>query len=316
MPPAKKLKITALAGGVGASKLLLGLYEVMDPGLLTVIVNTGDDIVLHGLKISPDLDIVTYTLAGVVDPSKGWGIRGETFHGLKRLAGYGRANWFNLGDRDLATHIHRTAMLAEGKTLSQAADSIRIALGVKSRILPMSDDPVPTMIDSNEGPLHFQEYLVKRRTEPVVKGIRFAGVESAQPAPGVLEAIRAADRIIICPSNPLISIGPILTVPQVRDQLRAHKEKVFAVCPIVAGKSLKGPSDKMLAQLGHEPTALGVAKLYSDFTGTFVIDPADRKQAAPIAALGMKVAILPTVMKTPAQKRKLASALLSLSFPL
>jgi len=316
MPPAKKLKITALAGGVGASKLLLGLYEVMDPGLLTVIVNTGDDIVLHGLKISPDLDIVTYTLAGVVDPSKGWGIRGETFHALKRLAGYGRADWFNLGDRDLATHIHRTAMLAEGKTLSQAADSIRIALGVKSRILPMSDDPVPTMIDSNEGPLHFQEYLVKRRTEPVVKGIRFAGVESAQPAPGVLEAIRAADRIIICPSNPLISIGPILTVPQVRDQLRAHKEKVFAVCPIVAGKSLKGPSDKMLAQLGHEPTALGVAKLYADFTGTFVIDPADRKQAAPIAALGMKVAILPTVMKTPAQKRNLASALLSLSFPL
>jgi len=316
MPPAKKLKITALAGGVGASKLLLGLYEVMDPGLLTVIVNTGDDIVLHGLKISPDLDIVTYTLAGVVDPSKGWGIRGETFHALKRLAGYGRANWFNLGDRDLATHIHRTAMLAEGKTLSQAADSIRIALGVKSRVLPMSDDPVPTIIDSNEGPLHFQEYLVKRRTEPVVKGIRFAGVESAQPAPGVLEAIRAADRIIICPSNPLISIGPILTVPQVRDQLRAHKEKVFAVCPIVAGKSLKGPSDKMLAQLGHEPTALGVAKLYSDFTGTFVIDPADRKQAAPIAALGMKVAILPTVMKTPAQKRKLARALLPLSFPL
>jgi LPPG:FO 2-phospho-L-lactate transferase len=316
MPPAKKLKITALAGGVGASKLLLGLYEVMDPGLLTIIVNTGDDIVLHGLKISPDLDIVTYTLAGVVDPSKGWGIRGETFHALKRLAGYGRADWFNLGDRDLATHIHRTAMLAEGKTLSQAADSIRIALSVKSRILPMSDDPVPTMIDSNEGPLHFQEYLVKRRTEPVVKGIRFVGVESAQPAPGVLEAIRAADRIIICPSNPLISIGPILTVPQIRDQLRAHKEKVFAVCPIVGGKSLKGPSDKMLAQLGHEPTALGVAKLYADFTGTFVIDPADRKQAAPIAALGMKVAILPTVMKTPAQKRKLASALLSLSFPL
>jgi LPPG:FO 2-phospho-L-lactate transferase len=182
----------------------------------------------------------------------------------------------------------------------------------------MSDDPIPTMIDSNEGPLHFQEYLVKRRTEPVVKGIRFAGVESAQPAPGVLEAIRAADRIIICPSNPLISIGPILTVPQVRDQLRAQKEKVFAVCPIVAGKSLKGPSDKMLAQLGHEPTVLGVAKLYSDFTGTFVIDPADRKQAAPIAALGMKVAVLPTVMKTRLQKRKLARTLLFLltSLPL
>ncbi len=155
MPSKRKLKITALAGGVGASKLLLGLYEVMDPNLLTIIVNTGDDIVLHGLKISPDLDIVTYTLAGVVDSKKGWGFRGETFHALKRLATYGRPNWFNLGDRDLATHIHRTAMLADGKTLSEAAYSIRTALRVKSLILPMSDNPIPTIIDSNEGPLHF-----------------------------------------------------------------------------------------------------------------------------------------------------------------
>jgi LPPG:FO 2-phospho-L-lactate transferase len=179
----------------------------------------------------------------------------------------------------------------------------------------MSDTPITTIIDSNEGPLHFQEYLVKRRTEPLVKGIRFAGVESAQPAPGVLEAIREADRILICPSNPLLSIGPILAVPQIRDQLRAHKEKVFAVCPIVGGKSLKGPSDKMLAQLGHKPTALGVAKLYADFTATFVIDPADQSQSAAISALGMKVAILPTVMKTQAQKRKLARAMLSIPFP-
>src|SRR2546427_12353691 len=176
MPSKTKLKITALAGGVGASKLLLGLYEVMDPGLLTIIVNTGDDIVLHGLKISPDLDIVTYTLAGVVDSKKGWGLRAETFHALKHLAGYGRPNWFNLGDRDLATHIHRTALLADGKTLAQAADSIRIALGVKSRILPMSDNSVPTIIDSNEGPLHFQEYLLKRPTDSVVTWSRFAGV--------------------------------------------------------------------------------------------------------------------------------------------
>jgi LPPG:FO 2-phospho-L-lactate transferase len=314
MSPCKKLKITALAGGVGASKLLLGLYEVMDPRDLTIIVNTGDDITLHGLKISPDLDIVTYTLAGIVDTKKGWGFRGESFHALKRLAVYGRANWFNLGDRDLATHIHRNAMLAEGKSLSQAADSIRTALGVKSLILPMSDDAVPTIIDSNEGPLHFQEYLVKRRTEPVVRAIRFDGVESARPAPGVLEAI-AADRIIICPSNPLISIGPILAVSGVRDQLRAHKEKVLAVCPIVGGKSLKGPSDKMLTQLGHKSTALGVAKLYADFTGTFIIDPVDKSQSAAIAALGMKVAIIPTVMKTLAQKRKLARAILSSSFP-
>src|SRR5215467_5435 len=303
MRVANKPKITALAGGVGASKLLLGLYEVMDPADLTIIVNTGDDIVLHGLKISPDLDIVTYTLAGIVDPAKGWGIRGETFHALKRLVGYGRANWFNLGDRDLATHIHRTALVAEGKTLSQAAESIRIALGVKARILPMSDDPVPTIIESNEGPLHFQEYLVKRRAEPIVRGIRFAGAESACPAPGVLEAISEASRILICPSNPLISIGPILAVRGVRERLRSRKADVFAVCPIVGGKSLKGPSDKMLAQLGHEATALGVAKLYADFTGTFVIDPADRAQASEIAALGMKVVIVPTVMKTRAQKR-------------
>ncbi|MGB2898348.1 MAG: 2-phospho-L-lactate transferase [Candidatus Acidiferrum sp.] len=311
MPTSKKFKITALAGGVGASKLLLGLYEVMAPRDLTIIVNTGDDIVLHGLNISPDLDIVTYTLAGIVDVKKGWGFRNETFHALKRLALYGRANWFNLGDRDLATHIHRTAMLAEGESLSEAAESIRTALGVKSRILPMSDDPVPTIIDSNEGPLHFQEYLVKRRAEPVVRGIRFVGVESIRPAPGVLEAIATADRIIICPSNPLISIGPILAVPQVREHLRKHKEKVFAVCPIVGGKSLKGPSDKMLAQLGHDSTALGVAKLYADFTGTFIIDPVDKSQAAAISALGLKVAILPTVMKTRPQKRNLARALLS-----
>jgi LPPG:FO 2-phospho-L-lactate transferase len=312
MSPNQTRKITALAGGVGASKLLLGLYEVMDPAALTIIVNTGDDIELHELKISPDLDIVTYTLAGIVDAAKGWGIRGETFHALKRLAGYGRANWFKLGDRDLATHIHRTALLAEGKTLSQAAEFIRTALGVKARILPMSNDSVPTIIESNEGALHFQEYLVKRRAEPVVKNIRFAGADSARAAPGVLEAIREAGRIIICPSNPLISIGPILATPGVREQLRARKRNVLAVCPLVGGKSLKGPSDKMLVQQGHEATALGVAKLYADFTGTFVIDPVDKTLAPAISALGMRVAIVPTVMKTRSQKRKLARALLEL----
>ena len=312
MPAANKRRVTALAGGVGASKLLLGLYELIDPEALTIIVNTGDDIVLHGLKISPDLDIVTYTLAGIVDPEKGWGIRGETFHALKRLAAYGRAEWFNLGDRDLATHIHRSALLEEGKTLSEATESIRGALGVKARILPMSDDPVPTIIETNEGAMHFQKYLVKRRAEPIVEGIQFRGVEGARPAPGVVEAINEASRIIICPSNPLISIGPILAVLGVREQLRARREDVFAVCPIVGGKSLKGPSDKMLAQLGYEATALGVAKLYADFSGTFVVDSVDKAQSRAIEALGMKVAILPTVMKTLIQKRKLARALLSL----
>jgi LPPG:FO 2-phospho-L-lactate transferase len=312
MVASKHSTITALAGGVGASKLLLGLYDVADPHALTVIVNTGDDITLHGLKISPDLDIVTYTLAGVIDSAKGWGFRGETFHALKRLAVFGRVNWFNLGDRDLATHIHRTAMLADGKTLTDAAESIRAALGVKSRILPMCDQPVPTIIDTPEGALHFQEYLVKRRAEPVVQRIRFDGVAAARPAPGVLEAIRDAGRILICPSNPLISIGPILAVPGVREALRARRKDVIAVCPIVGGKSLKGPSDKMLAQLGYEASAQGVAKLYSDFTGTFVIDPLDEPQADAIRALGMDVAVIPTVMKTRGDKRKLARALLRL----
>ena len=313
MAEIKNPRITALAGGIGASKLLLGLYHVMDPRALTVVVNTGDDIILHGLKISPDLDIVTYTLAGIVDPAKGWGFRRETFHALKRLASFGRANWFNLGDRDLATHIHRTAMLAEGKTLTEAAESIRTALGVKARILPMSDQPIPTIIDSNEGASHFQEYLVKHRAEPFVRAIRFEGAESAKPAPGVLEAICDADCIIICPSNPLISIGPILAVPGIRDALRARKKDVISVSPIVGGKSLKGPSDKMLAQLGYESSALGVARLYSDFTGVFVLDRQDKSQQGAIRDLRMEVALVPTVMKTRPQKRKLARAILKLA---
>jgi LPPG:FO 2-phospho-L-lactate transferase len=314
MPSANNRTVTALAGGVGASKLLLGLHDVMDARDLTVIGNTGDDIILHGLKISPDLDIVTYTLAEIVDEARGWGYRGETFHALKRLAAFGRLKWFNLGDRDLATHIHRTAMLAEGKSLSDAAEAIRLALGVRARILPMCDQPVPTMIDTAEGELHFQEYLVKRRAEPVVRGIRFDGVDKARPARSVLEAIRDAERILICPSNPLISIGPILAVPGIREALRARKKSVIAVCPIVGGKSLKGPSDKMLAELGHEPSAIGVAKLYADFTGTFVIDPTDKAQTEPIRNLvGMNVAVVPTVMKTRAQKRKLARSLLALN---
>jgi LPPG:FO 2-phospho-L-lactate transferase len=309
----KNLRIAALAGGVGGSKLLLGLQDVLaDPASLTAIINTGDDIILHGLNISPDLDIVTYTLAGIVDTAKGWGLRRETFHALQHLAGFGRANWFNLGDRDLATHIHRTAMLAEGKTLSDAAEAIREALSVVPRIVPMSDQPVPTMIETDEGMLNFQEYLIKRRAEPVVRRIRFEGAERAQPAPSVLPAIRDANRIIICPSNPLISIGPILAVPGIREALQARRGDVISVCPIVGGKSLKGPTDKMLAELGQEVSALGVAKLYVDFTGTFVIDSEDAPQAEAIRNLGMQVAVLPTVMKTRAQKRKLAKDLLAL----
>ena len=195
----------------------------MDPRELTVIVNTGDDIVMHGLSISPDLDIVTYTLAGLVNPDTGWGFRDETFRALEQLAVYGRPQWFHLGDRDLATHIHRTAMLRAGASLSEVADSIREALGVQARILPMSDQPVPTIIETGEGRLHFQEYLVQRRAEPTVRAISFDGIERARPAPGVLEAMEGASSIVICPSNPLISIGPILAVPGVREALRKRR---------------------------------------------------------------------------------------------
>jgi len=300
------MDVLALAGGVGASKLLLGFNRVIDPRELAVIVNTGDDIVLHGLSISPDLDIVTYTLAGLVNPDTGWGFRDDTFRALEQLAVYGGPRWFHLGDRDLATHIHRTAMLRAGALLSHVSDSVCKALGVQARILPMSDQPVPTMLETSEGRLHFQQYLVQRRAEPTVQAISFDGVETARPAPGVLEGLRHAPSIVLCPSNPLISIGPILAVPGVREALRRRRAHVVAVCPIVGGKSLKGPSDRMLAQLGHDVSCLGVARMYQDICGTFVIDPVDRAERPAIESLGMEVVLHPTVMRSDEDKEFLA----------
>jgi LPPG:FO 2-phospho-L-lactate transferase len=285
----------------------------MDPGNLTIVVNTGDDMVLHGLRISPDLDIVTYTLAGVVNPKTGWGFHNETFAALERLRSFGREDWFHLGDRDLATHIHRTAMLATGATLTQIADSIRQSLGVKARILPMCDQPAATFLDTDEGLMHLQEYLVKRRAEPVVRAIRFTGIETARPADGVLAAIATASAIMICPSNPLISIGPILAVPGIREALRQRRADVLVVCPLVGGRSLKGPSDKMMQQLGHQASALGVARLYADFAGTLVIDPADEHEASAIEALGIHTVVRPTILHTAAQKSGLARALIALA---
>jgi len=306
------MKITALAGGVGASKLLLGLSRTMDARDLTIIVNTGDDIVLHGLYICPDLDIVTYTLAGSVNPQTGWGLSGDTFRTLKALARYGRDQWFNLGDRDLATHIHRTALLAGGQTLAQVADSIRRDWGVASAILPMTDHPVPTTIVTELGEMHFQEYLVKHRAEPSILDIRFEGIESARPAPGVLEALTEADGILICPSNPLISIGPILAVPGVRETLWGRRERTVAVSPLVGGKSLKGPSDKMLAECLIDPTCCGVAQLYEDVASVMVMDPADSGLCPDIVAQGMRPVMVPSVMRTDADKDRLARGVLSL----
>jgi len=306
------MKITALAGGVGASKLLLGLTRAMDPRDLTIIVNTGDDIVLHGLYICPDLDIVTYTLAGSVNPQTGWGLAGDTFHTLKALARYAGEQWFNLGDRDLATHIHRTAMLWRGQSLSEVTDAMRRDWGVASRILPMCEHPVPTTILTNLGEMHFQEYLVQHRAEPALLDIRFEGVESARPAPGVLEALREADGILICPSNPLISIGPIVAVPGVRETLWERRERCVAVSPLVSGRSLKGPSDRMLAECLIDVSSCGVALLYEDIASVLVMDPADSPLCPDVVSYGMRPVLLPSIMHTDADKERLARGVLSL----
>ncbi|MFZ0737608.1 MAG: 2-phospho-L-lactate transferase [Candidatus Acidiferrales bacterium] len=305
------MELVALAGGVGASKLLLGLARAIAPEDLTIIVNTGDDVEMHGLTICPDLDIVTYTLGGVVNASAGWGIDGDTFASLEFLGRYGRETWFHLGDRDLATHIHRSDMLRHGASLSQCADAIRRALGVASRILPMSDQSVRTQIETPDGVLPFQHYLVKHRAAPPVKSIRFEGAASAKPAPGVLEAIARTRGIVICPSNPLISIGPILAIPGIREALAARRDDVIAVCPIVGGMSLKGPSDKMMAELGYEVSALGVARMYRDIASRMVIDSSDMALKPRIEELGVAVEVTGTVMRTDEDKRRLGEFLMA-----
>ena len=307
------MKVAVLAGGVGGAKLALGLYRTMGAADLTIIANTGDDIVMHGLHVSPDPDIIIYTLAGIVNLKTGWGFQDESFRVAEGLKAYGRPVWFNLGDRDLSTHIHRTAMLKEGASLSEALDSIRRALGVNARILPMSDESVPTMLDTEEGRMHLQDYFVRRRCEPKLRGIEFQNVAAARPAPGVLESLAESRAIVIAPSNPLISIGPILAVPGVRDALVRRRQAVIAICPLVAGKSLKGPSDKMMAELGHEVSALGVAKLYRDICGTMIVDDSDSAAKPAIEALGLKVVVCPTIMRIVADKENLAREVLRLA---
>jgi LPPG:FO 2-phospho-L-lactate transferase len=306
--------ITALAGGVGASKLLDGLSRVAPPEEISIVVNTGDDIEMFGLYIAPDLDIVTYTLAGVVNRENGWGLAGDTFNCLEQLLSYtGTERWFNLGDRDLAAHIFRAQLMRQGRSLSEIAERLRKALGVKSRILPMTDTHTPTTIITDEGEMHFQEYLVKRRTQPKVAGIRFENIESAKPAPGIEEVIRRSDAIIICPSNPLISIGPILAVPGLRDMLQAAKAPVVAISPVVGGASLKGPTDRMLADLGMQVSAAQVARLYSDIADVFILDIQDEAAKPEIERLGLKVFVTDTVMSGLEEKIKLAKFTLEIS---
>jgi len=312
--------ITVLAGGVGAARFLVGLTAVVDPAEVTAIVNTGDDVELHGLWVSPDLDTVTYTLAGAINPETGWGLTGETWNALGALARYEQARpegsragatWFGLGDRDLATHLYRTARRREGAGLSTIVAEIAAAWGVSVRLLPMSDDAVPTIVTVDEGEIGFQDYFVGRHHSVPVRAVRFAGAEHARPAPGVLDAIANADVVVIAPSNPLVSIGPIRAVPGVDAALRARRDHVVAVSPIVACAALKGPADRMLTELGHEASVVGVARIYAPVAATLVVDDADADLAAAVEAEGVRCVVAPTIMSGRAEAAALAGRVLA-----
>jgi LPPG:FO 2-phospho-L-lactate transferase len=303
-------RVAALAGGVGAARFLDGMARVLDPRRLFIIGNTGDDAEILGLHISPDLDTVTYTLAGLADPERGWGVGGDSFACLEALGRLGAPTWFQLGDRDLATHLYRTNRLREGATLAQATAEIAAALGVGAAIVPMSNDRVRTRVCTPSGELEFQTYFVERRARDTVTGLRFEGAAQAKPAPGVVEAIAEADAVVVCPSNPFISIGPILAVPGVREALRARRDKTAAISPIVGGRALKGPAASMMESMKLRAAAAEVAGMYADFAGVFVMDRIDRAQQAEVEALGLRTAVTDTVMRGPGERERLARAVL------
>jgi LPPG:FO 2-phospho-L-lactate transferase len=304
------VNITVLAGGVGAARFLEGVVQVAAQEDITVISNVGDDEEFFGLRVSPDIDIVIYTLAGAVDAEKGWGLTGETFHALEALRRFGYETWFNLGDGDLATLAHRTMMLNDGASLSEATASIVSAFGLELRILPVTDDRIRTIVETDAGTLVFQEYFVKRRTEDDVRAVRFDGADAARPAPGVIDAIRDAHTVLIAPSNPMVSIGPLLAVEGVREALRATRAKVAGVSPIIGGKTIKGPADRMMASLGMTPTCAGVAEAYADFLDVLVIDEEDREQAAAVESHGVRAVVTQTIMRGAQEKLALAEVTL------
>lgn len=305
--------IVALAGGVGAAKFLRGLVEVIPPETLTIISNTGDDIELFGLYISPDIDIVAYTLSGLVDEERGWGLRGDTFTSLEMMRRYGETIWFNLGDRDLATHILRTQRHRSGESLTAITGALCQALGLRSRILPMSDQAVPSLIRTPAGLFHFQEYLVQRGGREEVLEVIYHGAAEARPAPGVCEALVTADVILLCPSNPIISIGTILAVPGIRQALAASRAPVVAVSPIVGGQALKGPADLMLRGRGLEISAVGVAQYYAGLLHGMVIDTLDAALQPRLRALGLHVEVTNTIMRSLDDKIALARTTLALA---
>ena len=305
--------VLALAGGVGGAKLALGLSRAIAPEELTIVVNTGDDEEFFGLHVSPDLDTVMYTLAGLANPQTGWGLAGDTFQTLERLKAYGTQTWFNLGDRDMATHIRRTELLRQGYTLSQVTESLHTALGVKHPVVPMSDDRIRTIVATDEGELAFQEYFVKRRSEPVVKGLCFDGAECARPAPAFIDALDAAETLVICPSNPFLSVAPILAVLGVRERIEGLTGLRVAVSPIVGGQALRGPAAKLLKELGHDVSCVGVARQYQGICDVFVIDDADKDYVEDIEKLGMRAYVTNTIMNTDDEKGRLARGICELS---
>ena len=304
--------LAVLTGGTGGAKLIQGLSEEIDPAQLTIVCNTGDDFVLHGLNISPDLDTIMYTLAGMADDSKGWGIQGDTFTVLAQLKKFGAETWFGLGDCDLATHIMRTRLLRQGLKLSEVTDRLKNALGVRARLVPMTDDVVETRVETPQGEISFQEYFVKHRWQPEVKKLFYVGIEGSKPAPGVIEAIRDASRIIICPSNPVTSIGPILAVPGIRDTIKKAAAKVIGVSPIIGDAAISGPAHKLMAAQGREASVLGVAQSYADLLDSFLIDKADEKLGEQIRRLGIQVLATSIRMDSRMEKRRVARELLAL----
>ena len=298
--------ITALAGGVGASKLLTGLKHIMRPRTGKIVVNTADDEEFFGLHVSPDIDTVVYSLAGLADDVKGWGVAGDTFHTLEMLGRLGCETWFKLGDRDLAVHIYRTMRLRSGATLTQVTHEIAARLNAGWEILPMTDDRVRTVVETSAGAMSFQEYFVKHQYKVVVRSVRFEGVEGAEPTPQVVEALKKAEAIIICPSNPVVSIGPILSLKNVRRLLKESEAPVLAVSPIVGGKALRGPAAEMMKALGIEPTAAGVARMYSDFLDIFILDEVDAHLKREVEAMGIKAYTARTVMQSFGERVALA----------
>lgn len=310
------MRVVCLAGGVGGAKLADGLQQVLAPGELTVIVNTGDDFERHSLTICPDHDTVLYTLAGIADPKQGWGIAGETWHVMDQLALLGDDTWFRLGDRDMATHIFRTERLGAGARPTEVAAELALALGVPSRILPMTDESVRTTVRTEGGWIDFQDYFVRLHQEPAVLEVRFDGVERASATPEVLDAIRSAEAVFVAPSNPIVSVGPMLAVPGLLAEIAAARGRgvpVVGVSGIVGGKALRGPADRMLTSLGHEPSALGVARLYADagLVNAFVIDRADETLSDEIRGLGLRVTVTNTIIIDTASRATLAREMLA-----